>query len=631
MNKSLKKILYYYGNSIQPENLSPFLNTQNIQVLDLKFFSPQEDALILFLLEDSFFEDNTNSDFIKNYIEKNSVLLLKQNEDNFIYDDLILFYMDHPSANNSKLQQNILKAFKQKENQTQFKTSKVELNLAQDKIHELQNIAMALSAEKDIKKLLEVILRLCTDMTAADAGSLYLVQKNADKESESLRFVLNRNHTLKIDSVPFNIPLNKKSISGFVALTKKPLNIKDSYKIETNLEYSHSKVFDTQYNYVTKSMLTLPMIDHKDEVIGVIQLINKKSNLKHKLNNLQDFEDYVEEFSQIDENFAYALASQAAVALENAFLYEEIQNLFEGFVFASIKAIESRDPVTSGHSERVASYSLKLAKAVNECKEGLYKNIYFNEEQLKELRYACLLHDFGKVGVKEAVLTKEKKLGFYQTQNILSKIELAILAEQNKLLKKEITNENTDQELKNLKKLKTFSDKIIQCNNPGYLTDDAVVSLKTIYKYRYSDLEGNKKQILSDDEYKKLSLRKGNLTLSERKEIESHVTHSYRFLQEIPWTKELKNIPKISYAHHEKLDGSGYPLGLKEEQIPLQSKIIAIADIFDALIAEDRPYKKALSIEKSLQILKEEASFNHLDPELLNIFINQKVYIKNSL
>jgi HD-GYP domain-containing protein (c-di-GMP phosphodiesterase class II) len=532
----------------------------------------------------------------------------------------------------------VQRSFEILENRKKLHDQEKRILLAENHIQELQNIGIALSTEKDIDLLLQTIVRLCMDVTRSDAGAIYLVEKDMEGEGQHLRFVLNQNDSLHIDSVPFTIPWNKKSLAGYVAITKQILNIADSYEIPEECEYSHSKKFDREYYYRTKSILTLPMMDHKDVLLGVIQLINKKTGY-HKLRKEEDFDKYVVPYNEIDEKFAYSLASQAAVSLENVILYKNIQDLFEGFVKASVKAIESRDPATRGHSERVAFYSLEMAKKISEINKGAYRDVHFNDEELTELKYACLLHDFGKVGVREQILTKERKLLPYQLAEVMGRIEIIrknliirsfsakmALARENNADFKEKMNKIDEDLQKQIHLLEDYLKMILRFNEPTILDSEASHRLDEIAAYRYLGEDGKERTLLSEEEKKRLQIPRGSLTAEERQEMENHVEYSYQFLRQIPWTPEMSEIPDIVYAHHEKMNGGGYPRGINSSKIPLQSRIMAITDIYDALTASDRPYKKSLSSNRALEILEMEAKSGNLDTELLDIFVAENIY-----
>lgn len=518
---------------------------------------------------------------------------------------------------------------------------KNELEQRTKEIQELSKIGSMLMVEKDLNKLLYQILLKSREITNADAGSLYLIEED-DKKEKYLRFKLSQTDSLNITYKEFTMSISKKSIAGYVAVTGTPLNIKDVYEIPENMEYKINKSFDVQFGYRTKSMLTTPLKNHIDEIIGVIQLINRKKSPEKLLKSSEDFEKEIMPFDERCETLLYSLGGQAAVAIENNLLYQSIEKLFEGFVKASITAIESRDPTTSGHSQRVAILTTGIAEFVDGTKTGKYKDITFSKEQLKEMRYASLLHDFGKVGVRENVLVKAKKLYPHELNEILNRFTI---------IKKNIEIEKLNKKLdgflrpdkKNSEEISQYIEKeynniiqeidefikiVLRCNEPTVLDEDNLELLKKILEKTYIFQDTNELKLITPEEFRDLSIKKGSLNEGQRIEIESHVTHTFNFLIQVPWTKDLKGIPDIAYAHHEKLDGVGYPRKLYSEQIPLQSKMMTISDIFDALTASDRPYKKAVPYEKALDILKMDVKSNHLDNDLLDIFINAKIYEK---
>ena len=505
---------------------------------------------------------------------------------------------------------------------------------------ELLKVGVALSAERDNDKLLNLILRKSREILWADAGSLYQIVKDPKTGKKALLFKIAQNDSNPTDFSEFIMPLNKRSIAGYVASTGKPLKIPDVYEIDPKAQYSFNKSFDQSSGYRTKSVLTVPMKNHKNEIIGVVQLINKKRKKNAVIKCEEDAEKYVVPFTSRCESLTYSLASQAAVSLENNMLYQEIETLFEGFVTASVTAIEQRDPTTSGHSYRVAAYTVSLAKAVERTDTGLYKAVRFTREQIKEIRYAGLLHDFGKVGVREHVLVKAKKLYPEQIEMIKMRaafirrsIEFEIMKKKFELLM-ERGKQNYYKEAPELEKEeKERIGEIVNClsaietaNEPTVLNKDTTSILDRIVSKYYLDIDGKEKPFITEDEYFKLKIKKGSLDEEERKEIESHVTHTYNFLKTIPWTREMKNIPMIAYGHHEKLNGDGYPRHITAKEIPIQTRMMTISDIYDALTARDRPYKRAVPINKALDILQYEVEDNHIDSELLKIFLDAKIY-----
>jgi HD-GYP domain-containing protein (c-di-GMP phosphodiesterase class II) len=505
---------------------------------------------------------------------------------------------------------------------------------------ELTRIGMALSTERDLNTLLEMILSQARALTDADAGSLYLVE-TTDDGTRRLRFKLAQNHSRpEIPFVELTMPISKASIAGYVASTSAPLVLDDAYQLPPNVEYSINRSIDEKYGYRTKSMLTLPMSDHKDQIIGVLQLINRKTGSDVLLGTPVDFEERVVPFTRQTVELVSALAGQAAVAIENSELYESIERLFEGFVKAAVVAIEQRDPTTFGHSGRVAAMTVGLAETVDRAGDGTYKHVAFTRQELREIRYAGLLHDFGKVGVREQVLVKAKKL--YPPDLALIKQRYAFIRRTHErdferqraefLERNGATNyeaflgELKRQQGDRLADLDRFMTLVATSNEPTVLPAGNFEELIRYAEARFQDLEGHDQPLLTDDEVRYLTIRKGSLDEAERLEIESHVSHTYRFLLNIPWTKELANVPYIAYGHHEKLDGRGYPRKVTGDQIPIQTRMMTIADIFDALTASDRPYKRAVPVPRALDIMAEEVKDGMLDGELFRLFHEARVH-----
>ena len=507
---------------------------------------------------------------------------------------------------------------------------------------ELLQVGIALSAERDNDKLLSYILRQVRQIARADAGTLYLLERDEATGEQKMRFKIAQNDSNPSEYSEFVMPLSKKSISGYVASTGKVLNIEDAYKIPKNREYGFSKSYDADTGYRSKSMLTVPMMDHKGEILGVIQLINRKRSFEQLIPKPEDAEKIVVPFSHDIEPLVLSLASQAAVSLENNLLYQEIETLFEGFVKASVQAIESRDPTTSGHSNRVAVYTVGLARAVDRGGSGPYKNVHFTREHLKEIRYASLLHDFGKVGVREHVLVKAKKLYPHQLDMVKMRLAYIQKAMMYSTLKERfdlLCNSGLDGYLKSkadfdkreeeyLAEIDTYLKTVIAADEPTVLAEDPSRILDEIHGKTFLEKGGQAMPFLTEDEYIKLKIPRGSLDEQERKEIESHVTHTFLFLRTIPWTKEMRNIPAIAYGHHEKLDGDGYPRRIPGKEIAVQTRMMTISDIYDALTASDRPYKRAVPPQKALDILNAEVKDEKLDPDLVKVFIESKVWEK---
>jgi HD-GYP domain-containing protein (c-di-GMP phosphodiesterase class II) len=509
-------------------------------------------------------------------------------------------------------------------------------------LRELTNVGVALSTERNLLTLLEMILSQSRRITVSDAGSLYLIERGRDGESKGiLRFKLSQNHTLPtLPLTEFTVPIDHTSLAGYAAATGEPLVIADVYLLPDDVSYKQNRSFDDKFGYRTKSMLVIPLKTHRDETIGVLQLINRKRDAETRLASPEIVEREVISFDEHELELVSALASQAAVAIENGRLYEDIERLFEGFVTAAVTAIESRDPTTSGHSFRVARLTVGLAEAVDRGGEGPYRSIRFSREQLRELRYAGLLHDFGKVSVREEVLTKAKKLYpedmelirhrfAYMLQSADIGFERAradYLLEHGRERYDEVVTELMQSRQAAREEICRFLDAITKANEPTVLAEGSFDALREINGRTYVDFEGCERPLLRDDELQYLMIRRGSLDENERREIESHVTHTYRFLEQIPWTPELKGIPDIALGHHEKLNGRGYPRAVTAEAIPVQTRMMTISDIFDALTAGDRPYKRAVPWQRALDILRMEATEGMLDQHLLKSFIDARIF-----
>jgi HD-GYP domain-containing protein (c-di-GMP phosphodiesterase class II) len=500
---------------------------------------------------------------------------------------------------------------------------------------ELIHIARAMTTVRDVDKLLGVILEKSRFVTGADAGAIYIVEKQGERAL--LRFKLTQNDSVSFDSREFTIPISDRSMAGSAALNKTTLSIPDVYDLAPTSTFNFDPSFDRRTGYITRSMLVAPLISQRDEVIGVIQLINKKRDAGHKLVTKDDVDQQVVPFDERSEELLGMLAAQAGVSLETAMLYAEIRALFDGFVTASVEAIESRDPTTSGHSRRVADLTVELAKVLDLETTGPYARASFTPEDLRELEYASLLHDFGKIGVRERVLVKAKKLYDVRLELVRARfdyvarsIEADVLTRKVHLLENGATREAVealDRELAERRaELDATWQAVCSANEPTILSSGDFAKIEAIARETYTDLRGEVRTLLDDDEVTSLKVSKGSLTQQEFDEIRSHVTHTFRFLSRIPWGKSLRRVPTIAGAHHERLNGTGYPNRLKAEEIPVQSKMMSVSDIFDALTASDRPYKKAVPLDRAIDILDFSVKDGHLDAELVRIFKEARVW-----
>jgi len=506
-------------------------------------------------------------------------------------------------------------------------------------LQEVAEVGRALSTVRDHSVLLTMILSKARELSRADAGSLYLLDEVGGRQV--LRWKLAQNDSIDVEAFEEKIlPITRKSLAGYVAMTGETLVIDDAYNLPEGAEYEINRTFDEKNGYLTKSLLVFPMTNHAGEVIGVLQLINRRIVGAPARLTAASVPEAVISFDQDTAEIMRALASQAAVAVENNLLYESIERLFEGFVTAAVTAIEQRDPTTSGHSFRVADLTVELAKVVDRVDFGQFADVHFSTDQIREVRYASLLHDFGKVGVREQVLVKEKKLYPVQLENIRARFEFVMKSVENDASRRKIDyllehgktgydefSAHVDAEAADaiLKLQKDFAF-IAQSNEPTVLPEGEFAFLQALANRDYVDIRGDRRLLVDPEEARILSIRKGNLDATERLEIESHVTHTFNFLLKIPWTRDLSRVADIAYAHHEKLNGRGYPRRLTADGIPIQSRMMTVSDIYDALTASDRPYKRAVPTERALDILRMEMNEGLLDPALVETFIEAKVY-----
>jgi len=507
-------------------------------------------------------------------------------------------------------------------------------------VRELARVGVALSTERDLDTLLRLILTQARRIACADAGSLSLVLPHPDGPS-TLLFKLTQNHSLpELPRTEFEVAIDSTSLAGHCAVQRETLVIDDVYDIPGDVPYRFNRAIDARTGYRTQSVLVIPMQTHLQEVVGVLQLINRKRNADTRLTSETDVAREVIPFDARAVEMVEALASQAAVAIENSRLYEDIERLLEGFVTAAVTAIESRDPATSGHSWRVATLTCALAEAVDRGGTGIYRDTTFTRDQLREIRYAGLLHDFGKVGVREQVLVKQKKL--YPGDLAVVKQRVQLLQQRADLV---FERERADflyhhghdgyadaldrfdsARRAERDRLQHFLKVIVEANEPTVVREGSFDELRAINAQTYLDSDGVERPLLDENELRFLMITRGTLDDAERREIESHVTHTFRFLDQIPWTAALKGVPTIAHGHHEKLDGTGYPRQLAADAIPVQTRMMTISDIYDALTARDRPYKPAVPLDRALGILRDEAARGALDAVLLDTFVEARIF-----
>lgn len=511
------------------------------------------------------------------------------------------------------------------------------LNDLYRRLEQLNDIGASLSNERNLERLLENILLAAKAITRADGGTLYLLSEDKTR----LHFEIVRTDSLNISfggtsaqptSGKFtDLPLYKEDgsanngmVAVFAALTGKTVNIADAYSVE-GFDFSGTRKFDERTGYRSQSFLTVPMQNHEGEIIGVLQLINA---LDPKLG--------VVEFSKADQRLAESLASQAAIALTNRQLVQQLETLFESFIKLINLAIDEKSPYTGGHCQRVPELAMMLADAVDATSEGPLADFRLSDKDRYELRIAALMHDCGKVTTPVHVVDKATKL-----QTIYDRIHL--IDTRFEVLKR-------DAEVRMWKAVADGASRAeaeaeygrfcCQCEddreflrraNVGgeRMSDDDIGRVRRIGgEYRWRNVDGSEAPFLSDNELENLTIRAGTLTASERQTINHHIVATIRMLEQLPWPKHLKNVPEYAGGHHERMDGKGYPKGLTRDQMSWQARIMGISDIFEALTAKDRPYKEGMKLSQALSILEDFKKNGHIDPDLHEVFVKHGVYRK---
>ncbi len=506
-------------------------------------------------------------------------------------------------------------------------------------IRQLTHIGIALSAEKNISRLLEIIVDYARELSNADAGTLYIL----DEDKTHLRFEIMQNDTMKTRmggtsgieiSLP-KVPLykngtpNHSNVSSYSALTGEIVNIPDVYEA-TGFDFTGPREYDKSTGYRSKSMLVIPMKNHENSIIGVLQLLNAKApETGEVIAFSKDFVDLVA-----------SLASQAAVALTNTQLIQNLKDLFYSFIQSIAAAIDAKSAYTGGHINRVVDLTMMIAEKINKSDQRPFKDVFFSEDEIEELRLAAWMHDVGKITTPENVVDKQTKLQsiFDRTQLIETRYNLITKLTENEYLQRKnelmLKGKGNPSQIKHLDKecagkiqhLEKELEFIKTCNQPGEFMDkDKIGRIKDIAKKTYS-LSGKEYPFLNEDEIENLCIKKGSLNDKERKIIEDHATMTLKILKELPFPQNLANVPEYASSHHEKLDGSGYPRGMSGKELPLQSRIMVIADIFEALTAKDRPYKKPMKLSQAIQILNSMQEKKLIDPDIFKLFLKSSLF-----
>jgi HD-GYP domain-containing protein (c-di-GMP phosphodiesterase class II) len=497
------------------------------------------------------------------------------------------------------------------------------------RLEQLHAIGTSLSAERDIDRLLEAILTASKSITRVDGGTLYRLAGDG-----TLRFEIVRTSSLKLylggttgNPIPF-YPIhlegkdgkpNHSMVAAYAALTGKTVNIADAYTAD-GFDFTGTRNFDKKTGYRSKSFLTVPMANHEHEIIGVLQLINAQDPRTGE----------IVPFSHADQRLAESLASQAAIALTNRMLINQLEHLFESFIALINTAIDEKSPYTGGHCQRVPALTMMLAEAVNETMDGPLSEFQMSDKDRYELKIAGLLHDCGKVTTPVHVVDKATKLeGIYDRIHLIDTRFEILKRDAEIAMLKDGTHEGRARHRERLRQIEEDRMFLRAANIGGErMRDEDVERIRRIAEYRWTDVSGHEAKFLSDDELKNLTIRSGTLTAEERQIINHHIVATIKMLEALPWPRHLKNVPEYAGGHHERMDGKGYPRGLTREQMSVQARVMGIADIFEALTAKDRPYKKGKTLSESLEILGRMRLNGHIDPDLFDVFVRRKIYLR---
>ncbi len=501
------------------------------------------------------------------------------------------------------------------------------------RIDMLNAIGIALSAEKEPKKLQEMILNGAMDITHADAGTLYILDdhqqlhfKIMHTRSQGVHFGGTTGIEVPLPPVPLYLEdgsPNTKSVAAYSVIFAESINIPNIR--ETALfDFSGAFAYDEKTGYLSMSFLTIPLKNHENHVIGAIQLLNAQDSQTGE----------VVPFSRENQHFAESLASQAAITLSNQQLVAELGHLLEKFTEIIATAIDEKSPYTGGHCRRVPELAMMIAEQINTSKHQSYADVSFNDEQMYELRIAAKLHDCGKITTPVHVVDKSTKLEtiFDRISLVKQRIEILSRDEEITQLRKQLQDHGITPKLslnEHNTRLKEEYDFICTANRGGeFMAEKLQQRIRDIGQQSWVDINGKRQSLLTEEEIDNLNITKGTLTNDERLVINHHIISTINMLEALPFPDHLKNVAEIACGHHEHMDGTGYPRGLKREEMSLQARIMGVADIFEALTANDRPYKKAMPLSKALQIMSFFRKDDHIDPDIFELFIQEKVFLR---
>jgi len=496
-------------------------------------------------------------------------------------------------------------------------------------IKRLTRIGTALSAEQNIERLFEMIIEEARKFTNADGGTLYIMSD----DNRELQFAIVQTETLKIrmggtggkitwtpvrlynaDATP-----NHSNVSAYVALTGNIVNIPDVYASE-GFDFKGTRSFDAQTGYRSKSMLVVPMKDHRNDIIGVLQLLNARG----------DSGKDVVPFTYESQEMTESLASLAAVALSNNRLIRELENLMESFIRAIAATIDEKSPYTGGHVRRVAELTMDIARKVNDMEQGSYAEVHFSDDELKELQIAAWLHDVGKITTPEYVIDKATKLETVYDGIELLRLRFALVGIQEEMRRLQCQRAPASDSGESNAVHAQLEDEfrfLYETNLGSERMSDEMMDHVRAIAARTCEVDGKQEALLTEKEVENLNIRQGTLNPAEREIVKNHAAVTHKILSQLPFPKKLRHVPEYAATHHEALNGKGYPRGLDAGQLSLQSRILAMADIFEALTAKDRPYAKARTLSEAMHIMSIMANDRHIDPGLFDLFKREGIYL----
>ncbi len=496
-------------------------------------------------------------------------------------------------------------------------------------IKRLTRIGTALSAEQNIERLFEMIIEEARKFTNADGGTLYIMSD----DNRELQFAIVQTETLQIrmggtggritwkpvrlynsDATP-----NHSNVSAYVALTGNIVNIPDVYASE-GFDFKGTRSFDAQTGYRSKSMLVVPMKDHRNDIIGVLQLLNARG----------DSGKDVVPFTYESQEMTESLASLAAVALSNNRLIRELENLMESFIRAIAATIDEKSPYTGGHVRRVAELTMDIARKVNDMEQGSYAEVHFSDDELKELQIAAWLHDVGKITTPEYVIDKATKLETVYDGIELLRLRFALVGIQEEMRRLQCQRAPASDSGESNAVHAQLEDEfrfLYETNLGSERMSDEMMDHVRAIAARTCEVDGKQEALLTKKEVENLNIRQGTLNPAEREIVKNHAAVTHKILSQLPFPKKLRHVPEYAATHHEALNGKGYPRGLDAGQLSLQSRILAMADIFEALTAKDRPYAKAKTLSEAMHIMSMMANDRHIDPGLFDLFKREGIYL----